>query len=62
MYWEYKALRASIDNSGELHVIGKRAKSFTRGALQERLHVGGLYFLEKGKLYQIISEEERKEW
>ena len=49
----YKVVRCEIRNDGTLKT-GKRSKIISWPI---RLRIGGLYFLEGGKLYYIIDEE-----
>lgn len=49
----YKIRLVKLDDCGEVQVVGKRTKTFIT---PQPLKLGGLYFLERNKLYRVERE------
>lgn len=49
----YKVRRVTIDNEGNVHVVGKRTSTYITPA---QLKLGGLYFLRHNQLFRVERE------
>ena len=55
----YRCVRVRMDDSANVHVIGKRAQFFTE---RYPLNVGGLYFLRKNALFRVLELTQKREF